>query len=265
MPIVAFLHLIRWKNIALVLYTQCIIKFVFFNVYEINETLSNFNFTLYLVAIISIIAGGYVINDICDLETDLINKPKKVVITKFISLKNSKISYKVLTSLGVILGVILSFNIGKPLLSFIFIFVALLLYLYSKYLKSKALIGNFIVAFLIAFSILTLTFFDVNNYAINYNHNFVLSVIYIVSFFAFCLSFIREIVKDIEDINGDYQFNMNTLPILLGRNRMKKLTAIIGVFPSFFLMLIILYLFPENKIVAIYLFIFILIPLLFII
>ena len=263
MLIVAFLNLIRWKNILLILYMQCIIKFIFFKAYPITETLSNFHFILYVGAVCLITAGGYVINDIFDIEKYFINKPKKVVISNGISLKNSKNSYWILTILGVLFGMLLSFQIEKPFHSFIFIFISILLYLYSKYLKSIPLIGNLVIAFLIAFSILLTPILDVENYDINYNHDFVLTVIYIVSFFVFFLSFILEIVKDIKDINRDYLLKMNTLPILLGRDRMQKIAVIISLVPSFILMIIILYIYPENKITAIYLFVFVLFPLIY--
>ena len=135
-----------------------------------------------------------------DLESDKINKPKKVVVDTIISSRFSKNIYFSLNCLGLTFAIYLGFSIENYWFSIIFFTTALFLYIYSKYLKAAPLIGNFLVALLIALSILLLPILEMNSAYNDFNYYFTYSVIYIVSFFAFCLNFIRELVKDIERV-----------------------------------------------------------------
>ncbi|NQV76984.1 MAG: UbiA family prenyltransferase, partial [Lutibacter sp.] len=153
MRLAAYFKLIRWKNLLLILYVQILLKFLVFNSFNIETNLSLVQFIVLLISILLITAAGYIINDIFDLKTDLINKPQKVIVTKNFSLEKAQQLYLVLNATGVILGIGLSLNIEKPSYSLIFIGTSLLLYYYSKKFKSKPLIGNLIVSFLIGFSI----------------------------------------------------------------------------------------------------------------
>ena len=222
MQLSAFLNLIRWKNLLLIAYIQIVIKFLFFPHFTIASNLTNFQFFILLTAIINITAAGYIINDILDIETDRINKPRKVIISMFFTEEIAKKWYLYLNTLGIFLGVSISLKIQKPTLSFIFIGAALLLYYYSKKLKSLPLIGNITVSFLVTINVLILLIFDLNSSIKDHDYNLVFSTILIVSFFAFCINIIRELVKDIEDaqynqvmINPQFSFNLYN-GILLG-------------------------------------------------
>ena len=263
MQLSAFLNLIRWKNLLLILYTQLAIKYSFFTTFSTETNLTSFQFITLVLAVICITAAGYIINDIYDVEADIINKPKKLIITKYFPVETAKKLYFYTNTIGVSLGVLISLNIQKPSLSFIFIVAALLLYYYSKKLKSLPLIGNFVVASLVTLNILILIIFDLTNSFFSNNY-FVITTILIVSFFAFCINLIREIIKDIEDINGDYALHMNTLPILLGRKRTKYIATILSVFPLIILALFVAFYSEEFRATSAYTVIFIILPLLYI-
>lgn len=263
MQLSAFLNLIRWKNLLLIVYTQLVIKYSFFTSFSTETNLTTIQFITLVLAVLFITAAGYIINDIYDIEADKINKPQKLVVTKYISVETAKKLYMYINTIGISLGVLISLSIQKPSLSFIFIVATLLLYYYSKKLKSLPLIGNFTVASLVTLNVFILVLFDLNNSIIS-NNNFVLTTILIVSFFAFCINLIREIVKDIEDINGDYTFNMNTLPILLGRKRTKYIATILSVFPLIILVLFVAFYSDEFRFASAYTIIFIILPLLYI-
>ena len=158
MAILAFFKLIRWKNLLLIIYVQVLLKFLIFTSFNISTNLSFIQFIVLLISILLITSAGYIINDIYDLKTDLINKPKKVIVTKQFSIAKAQQLYLFLNASGIILGIGLSLNIEKPSYSFIFIGASLLLYYYSKKFKSKPLIGNLIISFLITISILILYF-----------------------------------------------------------------------------------------------------------
>ena len=261
MQFTSFLQLIRWKNLLLVIYIQILIKFLFLKKYMVASTLSNIEFFTLLLALILIMAAGNIINDIFDVKADIINKPTKLIITKHITLSQAKKYYFILNTAGIILGVLFCLHIQKPSLSFIFITASLLLYYYSKKLKQTPLIGNFIVASLIAFSITFLIVFDTS---INNQNAFVTTVIYLLATVAFFINITREIVKDIEDVNGDYNLKMNTLPILIGRDRSKKIALILSLFPIVFLFYILLNYAKDYKFTMLYLLVSTLIPLLII-
>ena len=268
MRLAAFFKLIRWKNLLLILYVQILLKFLVFNSFNIETNLSLVQFIVLLISILLITAAGYIINDIFDLKTDLINKHQKVIVTKNFSLEKAQQLYLVLNATGVILGVGLSLNIEKPSYSLIFIGTSLLLYYYyyyySKKFKSKPLIGNLIVSFLIAFSISIIYLVDINKTIQTTNQQLIIDIILGLSFFAFFINFIREIVKDIEDVKGDYNLKMNTLPILIVKYRTAKITSLLCVIPLGFLIYIVINIASIYKFTSIYLVLFTIIPLLYV-
>ena len=264
MKLTAFFRLIRWKNLLLLLYIQLLLKFLYFSSFNTTTNLSLLQFFILVFAVILITAAGYIINDIVDLKTDLINKPNKVIVANFFSVESAQRLYLLTNTLGIVLGIGLSMSVQKPTYSFIFIGASLLLYFYSKKLKSKPLIGNITVSFLVAFSFITLFLFDLNLEIQNNSQKLVIYVTLLLSTFAFLINLIREIVKDIEDINGDYNLKMNTLPILLGVARTKKITSFLCVFPLGLLLFIVANYASIYKFTVLYLILFTLVPLLYV-
>jgi len=264
MKIAVFLNLVRWKNLLLITYVFILLKFQFFKVFNTKTNLTDFQFFLLLFSVLAIMAAGYIINDIFDIKTDEINKPNKVIVSRLISVEKAQNWYKILNVIGIGLGIILCLKIEKPTYSFIFICASLLLYYYSKKLKKIPFIGNLTIAFLISFSIFILAIFEMNVVEKSEINNFSFYSILILSGFAFIINIIREIVKDIEDVNGDNTLNLKTLPIIFGRKRIQYLASIFCLIPIGFLAYIILIFNETYKFLTIYLLFFSLIPLLYI-
>ncbi len=264
MKLAAFLRFIRWKNLLLIIYLQILLKFPLFSAFKLNTNLTDFQFVILLLSLICIMAAGYMINDIFDLKSDLINKPKKVIVANQFSVETAHQLYLITNTLGIILGIGLSLSMQKPTHAFIFIGASLLLYFYSKKLKSKPLIGNITVSSLVAFSIVILCLFDLN-FAVQIEaQQVVIFVILLLSCFAFFLNLVREVVKDIEDINGDYSMKMNTLPILLGVSRSKKIASFLCLFPLGLLLFIVVKYASIYKFTVLYLLLFTMFPLLYV-
>ena len=137
-----YLNLIRYKNLFLLAFMQLIFRYGFLKQQNIWLSLSDFQYILLVLATVLIAAGGYVINDIFDVETDSINKPKKLIIGSKISEGIAYNIYAGLTISGVAIGMYLSNIIQKPQFITLFIFVAALLYFYATTLKQLLLIGN---------------------------------------------------------------------------------------------------------------------------
>lgn len=264
MKLAAFLRFIRWKNLLLILYLQILLKFSLFPTFEITTNLSVFQFVTLLFSLILITAAGYIINDIFDLKSDLINKPHKVIVSNYFSVESAQHWYLITNTSGIVLGIGLSLSIQKPSYSFIFMGASLLLYFYSKTLKSKPFIGNMAVSFLIAFSIITLGLFDFDFEIKNNSQKLVIYVTLLLSAFGFLINLVREVVKDMEDINGDYNLKMSTLPILFGISRTKKIASFLCVFPLGLLLFIVVKYASIYKLTILYLVLFSMVPLLYI-
>jgi len=221
----SLLNLIRWKNLLMIALTQCLIKYILFSSFKIDITLNHLDFILLVLSTICIAASGNIINDIYDVETDAINKPEKVIIGHHISEKTGFTYFIIFSVIGVGLGFYISNSIGKSQFSSIFVIISALLYIYASYLKQTFLIGNIVISALVAMSIIIVGLFELLPAVTFQNQQLQISVFKIVleyALFAFMMNFLREIVKDIQDIEGDYKLEMKTLPIIIGRDRATK-------------------------------------------
>ncbi|MFB9080377.1 geranylgeranylglycerol-phosphate geranylgeranyltransferase [Flavobacterium procerum] len=263
-----YLKLIRYKNLLMLAFMQLIFHYAFLKQQNIPLALTDWQYALLVLSTVLIAAAGYVINNIYDVATDTINKPKDVVIGKGISETAAYNIYIGLNITGVAIGFILSNIIMKPSFASLFILIASLLYFYSTTLKQIMILGNFVVAALLAVSVLIIGVFDLFPVTTAENQAQMASYFSILTdyaLFAFMINFIREIVKDIEDVNGDYNQGMNTLPIAIGINRTAKIALGLAVIPFVLLALYINTYFFQNKlfITTIYAFALILAPLLY--
>lgn len=226
-----YLKLVRYQNLFFIALVQILIRYGLFIPFEVDITLSDFNFALLVIATLCIAAAGNIINDIYDVEIDRINKPQKVLIGKKISEHTANNLFIALNVIGVGIGFYLSNSIGKPGFAALFIVFSALLYLYSSYLKGIIVIGNLVVSFLVAMSLIIVTLFDLLP-AITIENKEIQSAVFKVvlyfSIFALALNFIREIVKDLQDINGDKKGGINTLPIAIGRKRTSRIVFVLA-------------------------------------
>ena len=235
-----FFKLIRYQNLLMLAFMQLIFRYGFLKWQDVPLSLADWQYCLLVLSTVLIAAGGYVINDIFDQDTDSENKPSKTIIGSKISESMGYNIYVALTVAGVGIGFYLSNVILKPSFATLFILIASLLYIYATSLKQMLLVGNVIVAFLLSFSVIIIGIFDL--YPATYEGNqkemgVLFSILIDYAVFAFIINFIREITKDLEDVNGDYNQGMHTLPIILGVQRTAK--VVFGL--SFIPLVILLY------------------------
>ncbi|NUY79782.1 geranylgeranylglycerol-phosphate geranylgeranyltransferase [Flavobacterium sp. MAH-1] len=227
-----YLRLIRYQNLLMLALMQLIVHFGFLRQQNIALALSDLNAVLLVLATVLVAAGGYVINNLQDVATDLENKPDDVVIGKGISESTGYNLYFGLTISGVALGYYVAYEIDRWGFATAFILVGVVLYAYANFLKRTLLAGNIAIALLTGFSVLIVGIFDlVPTLEIN-DRPLVMTVFGILSdyaIFTVIINLIREIVKDLEDVNGDYNQGMNTLPIALGVTRTAKIASVLGV------------------------------------
>ncbi|WP_081669541.1 geranylgeranylglycerol-phosphate geranylgeranyltransferase [Winogradskyella psychrotolerans] len=266
-----FLNLIRWKNLLMIALMQYLVKYALLLPFQESHgvliTLSDFNFFLLVLATVCIAAAGYVINDVYDIETDRINKPDQLIINKHITEKNATTIFIILNIIGVGLGFYLSNGIGKPEFFAIFFVTSALLYMYASFLKQIAIVGNVVVSIMVCLSILLVGVFELIPAMTENNKAIQTTFLYIIrdyAFFALMINFVRELVKDIEDIDGDHKAGIQTLPILLGRERSTKIVFMLSLIPIVSIVYyVITYLFKQQLVVG-YFLIFVIAPLIYV-
>ncbi|MDI9311473.1 MAG: geranylgeranylglycerol-phosphate geranylgeranyltransferase [Limnohabitans sp.] len=221
-----YLNLIRYKNLFLIALMQVIIVFLFLKIQNIEVALADWQFALLVVATVCIAAGGYIINDINDQETDAKNKKNGNIVGKTISEAAAYNLYVGFTFTGVASGFYLSRLIYRPNFVLVFILCAALLYIYATSLKQILIVKNIIVALMLSISILIVGLFEIFPATADDNRmkmTLVMSVLFDFATIAFIINFIREIVKDIEDVEGDSIQGIKTLPIAIGIEKTKKI------------------------------------------
>ena len=243
-----FLKLIRYQNLLLLAFMQLLFRYGFLNLQDISLALNDLQFILLVLCTICIAGAGYVINNIFDKETDFINK-KELIVGNAISEATAYNLYFVLNVLGVGGGFYLSNVINKPGFALLFIIISGTLYLYASSFKQSLLIGNIIVALITAISVIIIGLFDLYP-MITPESQVHLGILFKIlldyALFAFLINFIREIIKDLEDVKGDYNLGMNTLPIAIGVARTSKIILIATALITLYLLYYI-YVFYFNN------------------
>ena len=168
--------------------------------------------TIFIVGLF--IGGANIFNDIQDKNEDKINKPNRPISAELISLKAAGNYAKALFISGASMCFLLPQSAAK--LAWFIIFP--LMIIYSITLKSIPLIGNGVIALLLGLTFLFcgLVFGDI-------------VPMIIPAGLAFSLTFVRELTKDIEDIEGDKRSGLNTFPIMFGLNKAVQLVILLSV------------------------------------
>ncbi len=261
------LNLIRYKNLLMIAIVQLLIKYALFEPFGVAITLNGFGFSLLVIATLCLAAGGNIINDIYDKETDAINKPDKVIVGKTVSEKTAYNLFIAFNVIGVGVGFYLSHLVGRSGFFVLFVGISGLLYLYASYFKQLILVGNLLVSILVALSIIIVGLFELlpaitpENQATQVTF---FKILWDYALFAFIINLLREMVKDIEDIDGDHKAGMNTLPITLGRERAKKIVFALSFVPiAATVYYVVTYLFKQQLVVG-YFLLFIIAPLIYV-
>ena len=238
----AYLKIIRPLNLLIIALTMTGFRYA----YSLPEMklvnvipLPEMYFWLALSSIILATAAGYIVNDIFDVKADNINKPQKVYVDKTIDIKNAWMYYSATVVASVVFSLMLHFTFA-----FIVISTNVALFLYSLFIKRIALFGNLLVAFLSGILPFLTVWLDVS-FAYNNNPNDGYFSLYsfplYISGIAFLGSLAREIIKDLEDVEGDKIIKALTLPIILGNRKTEYVTlflviiccALIFIYPPF--------------------------------
>lgn len=245
---------------------QLLIKYALLEPFGVQTALSSLGISLLMLATLCIAAAGYIINDIFDVETDSINKPEKLIVGKSISEKTAYNLFFIFNMVGVGVGYYVSNLVNKDAFFSLFVIISVLLYVYASYLKQMLLVGNIIVAILVALSLVIVGVFELLPTLTPLNRQtqlFFFKILLNYALFAFFINLLREIIKDMEDINGDYKAGMNTLPIAIGIERSAKVVFVLTIVLLFAVGYYVVNVLYKNQIMVLYFLVFIMGPLLY--
>lgn len=224
----AFFRLIRWPNLIFIALTQIlfyyfILPFVYRDKYfEAGLTFSQLYFFLLVTASVCIAAAGYIINDYFDLNIDLVNKPSKLIIEKFIKRRWAIVLHIVLSLIGFCISLYVGYRLSNFYIPFFNLVAIAALFFYSTTLKKQLLAGNVLVSLLTAWVIIVIA---IAEYKYQYPRTIpagdyatprLLKLSFLYAGFAFIISLIREVIKDIEDMEGDAKYGCKTIPVVWG-------------------------------------------------
>jgi 4-hydroxybenzoate polyprenyltransferase len=239
------IKLIRLPNLIIILLSQVLVRASLIFPEEPLTSVLEENFLLLLFTTFCVAAAGYIINDYYDIKIDVINKPQRVVVGKEMPRRQAILAHLFLTGTGVLVATVLSWRVGA-----IHLGAALLLWGYSAHLKRIFLVGNVVISLLGAVMLLVV--------AVQARQDNL--AVWAFAVFAFIISLIREIIKDMEDVRGDASFARRTVPIVLGIPKTKwVLYFFLLCFHSFVLAAIVNRL-PENPWFSGYMMVFVQFP-----
>lgn len=235
----AFFQLIRYKNLLIMAGIQWLMHRTIISplseIYGLDIAMPDKYFILLIIATVAIAGGGNAINDYFDVRIDEINRPDKQIVGKTISRRKAMLTHQVLTTIGVVAGLFISYRAGSAPLAFLFVFIPGLLWFYSSSYKRQFLIGNIVVAFLAALVPFIVILFD-QSFLYRQHGQMILtnglsrqlfSWIGTYAIFSFLTTLTREIVKDMQDEEGDREWESNTLPIVVGKIATKLIVGLL--------------------------------------
>jgi len=236
-----WLRLFRWRNLAIILLTQWAVwQCVVVPFHEAGILLlQGVLFWMLAVSTVLIAAAGYVINDYFDVRIDAINKPHELVLGQYIPRRLAIISHLVLNAVGLLLAFAVAWRAGHPEWVLLQITCIALLWFYSSTLKQRFVWGNLAVGLLTALTIVVMLLYEPGLHHFTYQPAFLLqdgrhqpNPVYVLAAyagFAFLLTWMREVVKDMEDFEGDHAEGCQTMPIRWGLKKSAIFVQILGV------------------------------------
>lgn len=222
------LQLVRWSNLfflgALIYVMEKWVVVPILDDVAFGEQLPWYILLLIAAATILIAAGGYVINDYFDIKIDRINRPDQLIVTQYISKENAMRLSIGLSGVGMVCGLVAAWLLRSSTIAILFAIIPGLLWFYSSSYKRLLIIGNVTIALLSALSPMMVALANVAQLQLKYStilpyttlEHDIYAWVGGFSLFAFLLTWIREIVKDLQDQMGDRELECHSMPIVWG-------------------------------------------------
>ena len=231
----------------------CIISPIL-QLFNLQMSLTGLDIAFLILSCVFVAAGGYVINDYFDTKIDSINRPNAVLVTKDINRSTAVTWHIVLSVIGCLLGFLVSIRIGIWKVGFMYPIVVGLLWYYSAVYKKMFFVGNFVVAVLTALIVVLPAVYEIPGLSANTSEviqygaldpYLILYQSSVLALFAFMTTLIREIIKDMEDCEGDSSQGASTMAIVLGVKKTKIVVAVLLVLTILGLIFLMLNYLPE--------------------
>ena len=215
---------------------------------------SSFDYAIMVITTMLIAAAGYLVNDYCDIDIDRVNCPDRPSVSGSIK-PGSLFTGAVLLSILALIGILLLSSRMQSLIPLIVLITALItVWAYAFWLKKSLFLGNLSVAFMSSLTLGMAWLFEwINSGRPSYN----LTVSGMIPWtttgiivFAFLLTLMREIVKDMEDLEGDSKFGCRTLPIAMGIPFSTRMLWILALFTMLLLIPAQVYLWKTGFIIT---------------
>lgn len=226
--IVSFFRLSRWVNMLMIVLTMLLVKDCLidpcYSIIGLYDYSPRAGFILMIISTVFVAAGGNIINDYFDRAADAINKPNKVLVGNVFTESETKLFYIVTTAFGLICSIAASIIISRWALCLIVIAEIGLLYFYSARYKAVPLFGNFLVSFSTAMVVVIVWLYDILFYMNDFVTfariepimDYMCLFVFAYALFAFVASMVREVVKDLQDCEGDRRCGCETMPVKWG-------------------------------------------------
>jgi len=233
------MRLIRWSNVlfvaALIWVMEKWVAVPILDAVAFGEQLPWFVLVLLMAGTALIAAGGYVINDYFDVKIDRINRPDEVVVTRSVSKPTAMRLSLCLSGVGIACGIAVAALLRSVTIGIIFIAVPGLLWFYSSSYKRLFMLGNIVIALLAAMTPLLVALSNVAvlemRYGIIMPYISLEHDLYIwlggFALFAFLLTWIREIIKDLQDQMGDRELECHSMPVVWGETWTKIFVTVL--------------------------------------
>jgi len=237
----AYLQLVRWQNLIMLLILvwtmEQWVAIPVLNNLLFDAVLPWWIVALLMAATVLLAAGGYVINDYFDIKIDRINRPDRVLVTTVISKQQAIRCHQAFSIVGTALGLLVAWWSRSWSLALVMLLVPGLLWFYSSSYKRQFIIGNIMIAFLAALPPLIIAMATTGRLRHLYGSIMAYSNVehdlYIwlggFALFAFLTTMMREMMKDLEDQQGDRELECHTLPVRIGDWGTKWVITVIGI------------------------------------
>lgn len=233
------MQLVRWSNLfflgALIYVMEKWVVVPILDDVAFGEQLPWYILLLIAAATILIAAGGYVINDYFDIKIDRINRPDQLIVTQYISKENAMRLSIGLSGVGMVCGLVAAWLLRSSTIAILFAIIPGLLWFYSSSYKRLLIVGNVTIALLSALSPMMIALANVAQLQLKYStilpyttlEHDIYAWVGGFSLFAFLLTWIREIVKDLQDQMGDRELECHSMPIVWGNTVTKIVVTVL--------------------------------------
>ncbi len=224
MKVISLFSVVRGYNVAVIILAQYLSAIFILAPHDLRTLQIILDPNLFVLVLASglAIASGYIINNFYDSRKDLINRPNKSMLDRLVSQKTKLQVYFTLNFIVALMGFFISWRVVLFFSCYIF-----LIWFYSHKLKKYPIIGNLTASLLAILPFFAILLYYVKKGALHQFDDMQIEIIFAHAFFLYLLILIREMVKDLENMAGDFANGYKTIPVVHGEKTSKGLISVL--------------------------------------